>query len=178
SEVLKSAWGYKGYVMSDWGAVPDWGYALKGLDQESGSQMDVFMWGDEAFTDRLRKAYEEGKLPKERLSEMVRRILRSAYAIGIDRWGPAAHGRHGQAQRNRPRNRAPGHRAPEERWYVAAHNGHAVEDRGDRWPRPGRGHKRDRFGRSSAGRRICGRDQDRTGASIVMAPQSTAPART
>jgi len=89
SEVLKSAWGYKGYVMSDWGAVPDWGYALKGLDQESGSQMDVFMWGDEAFTDRLRKAYEEGKLPKERLSEMVRRILRSAYAIGIDRWGPA-----------------------------------------------------------------------------------------
>src|SRR5690606_38984467 len=29
------------------------------------------------------------KLPKERLSDMVRRILRSAYAVGIDMWGPA-----------------------------------------------------------------------------------------
>jgi beta-glucosidase len=51
--------------------------------------MDVKQWGAEAFTDGLRKAYAEGKLPKERLSDMVRRILRSAYAVGIDRWGPA-----------------------------------------------------------------------------------------
>lgn len=89
NEVLKGAWGYKGYVMSDWGAVPEWDYALKGLDQESGIQMDLKMWGAEAFTDRLRKAYAEGKLPKERLSDMVRRILRSAYAVGIDKWGAA-----------------------------------------------------------------------------------------
>jgi beta-glucosidase len=89
NEVLKGAWSYKGYVMSDWGAVPEWEYALRGLDQESGIQMDVKQWGAEAFTDRLRKAYAEGKLPKERLSDMVRRILRSAYAVGIDRWGPA-----------------------------------------------------------------------------------------
>jgi beta-glucosidase len=75
--------------MSDWGAVPEWEYALKGLDQESGIQMDVKQWGSEAFTDRLRMAYAEGKLPKERLSDMVRRILRSAYAVGIDRWGGA-----------------------------------------------------------------------------------------
>jgi beta-glucosidase len=89
NEVLKGAWGYKGYVMSDWGAVPEWEYALRGLDQESGIQMDVKQWGAEAFTDRLRTAYAEGKLPKERLSDMVRRILRSAYAVGIDAWGPA-----------------------------------------------------------------------------------------
>jgi beta-glucosidase len=89
NEVLKGAWGYKGYVMSDWGAVPEWEYALKGLDQESGMQMDVKQWGAEAFTDRLRAAYKEGKFPKERLSDMVRRILRSAYAVGIDKWGPA-----------------------------------------------------------------------------------------
>lgn len=89
NEVLKGAWGYKGYVMSDWGAVPEWEYALKGLDQESGIQMDVKQWGREAFTDRLRAAYAEGKLPKERLSDMVRRIVGSAYAVGIDKWGPA-----------------------------------------------------------------------------------------
>src|SRR5262245_33823460 len=86
--VLKDAWGYKGYVMSDWGAVPAWEYALHGLDQESGIQMDVRQWGGEAFTGRLRQAYADGKLPKERLSEMARRILRSAYAVGIDKWGP------------------------------------------------------------------------------------------
>jgi beta-glucosidase len=88
NDVLKGAWGYKGYVMSDWGAVPEWEFALRGLDQESGMQADVRQWGDEAFTDRLRQAYSEGKLPKERLSDMVRRILRSAYAVGIDRWEP------------------------------------------------------------------------------------------
>jgi beta-glucosidase len=89
NDVLKGAWGYKGYVMSDWGAVPEWDYALKGLDQESGIQLDVKQWGSEAFTDRLRTAYGEGKLPKERLSDMVRRILRSLFANGVDKWGPA-----------------------------------------------------------------------------------------
>src|SRR5262245_30697534 len=89
NDILKGAWGYTGYVMSDWGAVPSWDYALKGLDQESGIQMDVKQWGGEAFTKPLRAAYEQGKLPKERLSNMVQRILRSAYAVGIDRWGPA-----------------------------------------------------------------------------------------
>lgn len=89
TDILKRAWGYRGYVMSDWGAVPTWNYALAGLDQESGLQLDVKQWGSEAFTGKLRAAYAEGKLPKERLSEMVRRILRSAYAVGIDTWGPA-----------------------------------------------------------------------------------------
>src|SRR5690606_31529692 len=39
-------------------------------------------------TDDLREAYASGKLPKERLSDMVRRILHSLYAVGADRWGP------------------------------------------------------------------------------------------
>jgi beta-glucosidase len=89
NDVLKDAWGYKGYVMSDWGAVPEWEFALKGLDQESGIQLDVRQWGAEAFTDRLKEAYAQGKLPKERLSDMVRRILRSVFAVGADKWGPA-----------------------------------------------------------------------------------------
>jgi beta-glucosidase len=89
NEVLKGAWGYKGYVMSDWGATPEWNFAMKGLDQESGVQFDTMLWKTEPFTEPLRKAYAEGKLPKERLSDMVRRILRSAYAVGVDKWGPA-----------------------------------------------------------------------------------------
>src|SRR5512133_1810030 len=85
-EILKGAWGYPGWVMSDWGATPTWNYALAGLDQESGAQIDVLMWEAESFTEPLRTALAEGKLPKERLSEMVRRILHSIYAVGIDRW--------------------------------------------------------------------------------------------
>jgi beta-glucosidase len=87
-DVLKGAWGYPGWVMSDWGATPSWEFALKGLDQESGAQIDMMLWQTEPFTEPLRNVYAEGKLPKDRLSDMVRRILRSMYAIGIDAWGP------------------------------------------------------------------------------------------
>ena len=83
--VLKGAWGYKGWVMSDWGAVHDWTYALKGLDQESGAQIDTAYNKHEWFDRPLKAAYAEGKLSKERLSDMVRRILRSMYAIGVDK---------------------------------------------------------------------------------------------
>lgn len=43
----------------------------------------------EPFVGPLREAYANGEFPKERLSDMVRRILRSAYAVGIDRWTQA-----------------------------------------------------------------------------------------
>ena len=90
NDVLKGAWGYRGWVMSDWGGTPSWECALNGLDQECGAQIDAILWQSEAFTDRLRAAHAEGTLPKERLSDMVRRILRSMFAIGIDRWGATA----------------------------------------------------------------------------------------
>ena len=85
-DVLKGAFSYPGWVMSDWGATLSWEFALAGLDQESGLQMDVMLWHAEAFTDRLRAAYAAGDLPAVRLSDMVRRILRSVYAVGVDTW--------------------------------------------------------------------------------------------
>lgn len=90
NELLKGVWGYRGWVMSDWGATGDWEFALHGQDQESGAQIDLALWHDQPFVEPLRRAYEEGRFPKERLSDMVRRILRSIYAAGLDRWGPAA----------------------------------------------------------------------------------------
>lgn len=89
NDILKKRWGYKGWVMSDWGAVHHWDYALKGLDQESGVQYDRKNDGAEWFGEPLQKAYREGKLPQERLCDMVRRILRSMFVIGVDRRGPA-----------------------------------------------------------------------------------------
>lgn len=90
NRVLKGAWGYRGWVMSDWGATPAWEYALAGLDQECGAQIDAMLWQSETFGAPLRAAYADGRLPAERLSDMVRRILRSMFAVGIDRPGAAA----------------------------------------------------------------------------------------
>jgi len=89
NELLKGIWDYKGWVMSDWGATSEWDFALKGLDQESGAQLDQMLSHVEPFTEPLRRAYAERKLSKERLADMVRRILHAAFAVGIDTWGPA-----------------------------------------------------------------------------------------
>lgn len=80
--VVKETWGYPGWVMSDWRAVYDWDFALKGLDQHSGAQLDEEEW----FVEALPAAMERGEFPRERLSDMVRRILRSVYAVGADDW--------------------------------------------------------------------------------------------
>lgn len=83
-DVLKGAWSYLGWVMSDWGATPSWEFALRGLDQESSLQIDKINWHAQPFVEPLRQAYEQGKLCKERVSDTVRRILRSMFAVGID----------------------------------------------------------------------------------------------
>src|SRR5262249_22098656 len=85
-EVLKGAFGYPGWVMSDWGATPSWEFALEGLDQECGVQLDAKLWGGEQFTEPLKQTYADGRFPSERLSDMVRRILRSMFAVGVDAW--------------------------------------------------------------------------------------------
>jgi beta-glucosidase len=85
--VVKGALGFKGFIMSDWKAVYGWDYALKGLDQHSGVQVDDEEW----FVGPLEEAYKRGELPKERLSDMARRVLRAIYAAGADTWsGPQA----------------------------------------------------------------------------------------
>lgn len=82
---VKDAIGFKGFVMSDWHAVWGWDFALKGLDQHSGVQLDEKEW----FVGPLREAYANGQFPKERLSDMVRRVLYAVYLVGADTWsGP------------------------------------------------------------------------------------------
>jgi beta-glucosidase len=82
---VKKAIGFKGFIMSDWKAVYGWDYSVKGLDMESGAQLDEQEW----FDRPLRQAMAEGKFTRERLSDMVRRVLYAIYISGIDRWkGP------------------------------------------------------------------------------------------
>jgi beta-glucosidase len=79
NKVLKGDWGYKGYVMSDWGAVHSTiPAALGGLDQQSGYPFDKSPYFDGA----LKEAVQNGHVPEARLNDMVGRIL----------WAMAAHG--------------------------------------------------------------------------------------
>jgi beta-glucosidase len=79
-EVLKRDWGYKGFVMSDWGAthstIPA---ANAGLDQESGYPFDASPY----FADALKEAVEDGYVTPARLDDMTTRILRSMFVNGL-----------------------------------------------------------------------------------------------
>lgn len=78
--VLKGDWGFRGYVMSDWGAVHSTvGSALAGLDQESAYSFDR----EPYFGAALGAALASGAVPAARLDDMARRILRSMFAAGI-----------------------------------------------------------------------------------------------
>ena len=78
-EVLKQDWRYRGFVMSDWGAVHSTvRSASAGLDQESGEQLDT-----KNFMDDLGRAIADGEVPQSRLDDMVRRILESIYTHGL-----------------------------------------------------------------------------------------------
>jgi beta-glucosidase len=76
NDVLKKAWGYKGWVRSDWGATHSTvKAALAGLDQEIGVPR--------YFGDELKKAVEKGEVPIARLDDLVHRILRTEFALGV-----------------------------------------------------------------------------------------------
>lgn len=77
--VLKRDWGYKGFVMSDWGAVHSVQSIVNGLDQQSGEQIDLQVW----FDKPLKQAVAEGKVPQARVDEAARRILRTMFAHGL-----------------------------------------------------------------------------------------------
>ena len=82
NQVLKKDWGYKGFVMSDWGAVHGLDFALKGLDQQSGEQLDPKVF----FGAELKAAAASDPAYKARLSDMNRRILYAIYASGADKY--------------------------------------------------------------------------------------------
>lgn len=79
NKVLKRDWGYKGWVMSDWGAVHGVEDALNGLDQQSGQQLDKAVY----FHLPLQEAAKTDKAYATRLDDMNQRILRSMIAVGV-----------------------------------------------------------------------------------------------
>ena len=80
NRVLKRDWRYPGFVMSDWGAVHGLDFALKGLDQQSGFQLDP----ERYFAKPLGDAAATNPAYRARLSDMNRRILHAIYATRLD----------------------------------------------------------------------------------------------
>jgi len=80
NHVLKRDWGYRGWVMSDWGGVHSTAKAANaGLDQESGQELDSEIF----FSDRLKADVQSGTVPVARLDDMVTRYLTGLIETGL-----------------------------------------------------------------------------------------------
>ena len=81
NKVLKHDWGYKGFVMSDWGAVHSTVDAANdGLDQHTGfcCKEDKPWFAPPA----MKAALQSGAIPQKRLDDMVERILWAMFDKG------------------------------------------------------------------------------------------------
>jgi beta-glucosidase len=83
TDILKSEWGFRGAVISDWGAVHSTlATARAGLDLEMG--------GTTFFGQPLLSAVREGTIPESLIDEKVRRLMRVMMLTGIfdEPWQP------------------------------------------------------------------------------------------
>lgn len=76
--VPKRDWGWKGWIMSDWGAVHSVAAANAGLDQESGQELDRRVF----FDAPLKVELASGAVAPARLDDMVRRVLWGMFSTG------------------------------------------------------------------------------------------------
>ena len=75
-DVLKKDWGYKGFVISDWGGAHSTGKAsAAGMDQEQ--PMADF------FGPALMQAVKDGKVPMAEIDDHARRVLYAEFLSGI-----------------------------------------------------------------------------------------------
>jgi beta-glucosidase len=80
NQLLKKTWGFKGVVVSDWNATHSTAKAaMAGLDcEQPGGPPERARFGD-----AMKKAVEAGEVPMSRVDDMVRRIVRTAFASGV-----------------------------------------------------------------------------------------------
>jgi len=80
TDVLRGDWGFKGYVMADWGATHSTVAAANaGLEQDSGFGLS----GTPHFGAPLKEAVAKGDVSQARLDQMAHRILRAMFANGL-----------------------------------------------------------------------------------------------
>ena len=76
NHVLKGAWQFPGFVVSDWDATHS-------TDKAANAGLDVQMPGEEFFGEALKQAVRSGRVASARLDDMVHRLLRSMFNAGI-----------------------------------------------------------------------------------------------
>ena len=87
-DILKGEWGFKGFVVSDWGSIGELiahGYAKDNKDAGrlaaiAGSDMDM---ESHAYIDHLEELVKEGKVEESVINDAAGRILRVKYELGL-----------------------------------------------------------------------------------------------
>ncbi|OJU52016.1 MAG: glycosyl hydrolase [Bacteroidales bacterium 45-6] len=87
-EKLKKEWGFKGFVVSDWGSIGEMiphGFAKDGYDAAlkaitAGSDMDM---ESRCYRDHLKQLVADGKVPVALIDDAVKRILLKKYELGL-----------------------------------------------------------------------------------------------
>ncbi len=72
TDILKNEWGFKGYVVSDWGATHS-------TVRAANAGLDIEMPFGKHFGDSLITAVKEGKVSEQTVDDKVKRILRVMY---------------------------------------------------------------------------------------------------
>src|SRR3954449_2100969 len=76
--ILKTEFGFDGFVMSDWGGQHSTVAGALG-----GGDMEMDLAPGKYYGDALKTAVQEGKVPQARLDDMVLRITRAMFRAGI-----------------------------------------------------------------------------------------------
>ena len=76
--ILKRQFGFTGFVMSDWGGTHSTVAAA-----DAGLDMEMDLKPGQYFTAPLKTAVQGGQVPMSRLNDMVTRIARTMFSIGI-----------------------------------------------------------------------------------------------
>ncbi len=76
NHVLKDAWKFPGFVVSDWDGTHS-------TDKAVMAGLDVQMPGEEFLGEPLKQAVSAGRIPMRRLDDMVHRVLRSMFSAGV-----------------------------------------------------------------------------------------------
>ena len=87
-DLLKGAWGYKGFVVSDWGSIGEMiphGFAKDNKEAAlkailAGSDMDM---ESRSYINHLEELVKEGKVDVKLIDDAVRRILTKKYELGL-----------------------------------------------------------------------------------------------
>lgn len=88
TDILKGRWEFDGFVVSDWGSIGEMvkhGYAADNRDAAraailAGSDMDM---ESSAYRDHLAALVKSGQVPRARVDDAVRRVLRKKFELGL-----------------------------------------------------------------------------------------------